>query len=145
VELGYEVAPGEIVPDGVESVASALTRMCEDPKTHLVVTSGGSGLASRDLTPEATLRVAEKLVPGLMELARARCVETITPLAALGRGVAAVRNGTLILNLPGHPKSAVETLDAIADLLPHALRILSGETGDCQRTGRGQPEEGNGG
>ncbi len=141
-ELGYGILPGELVPDGVEEVAEVLLRWCAEGNTDLVVTTGGSGLSPRDLTPEATTKVAERFVPGLMELARSRCVAEITPLAALGRGIAAVRGRTLIVNLPGHPRSAVETLDAMADVLPHALRMLLDVDGDCEETGRGKREAG---
>ena len=135
-ELGFEVLGREVCEDGVESVGEALRRLCTDARAHLIVTTGGSGLSPRDLTPEATLEAGERLVPGLMELARSRCVSSITPLAALSRGVAVTRGSTLILNLPGHPKAAVETLDAIASLLPHALEILGATLADCEQTGR---------
>jgi len=135
-ELGFEVGPVEVVADGEEIVAASLRRICDEDSPALVLTTGGSGLSPRDLTPEATAAVARREVPGLMETARRRCSE-ITPFAALGRGRAAVRGRSLILNLPGHPRAAVETLDAVADLLPHALATLCRPDRDCPVTGRG--------
>jgi molybdenum cofactor synthesis domain-containing protein len=134
-ELGFEVLEREVVEDGEKPVATALRSLCHRGDTQLVLTTGGSGLALRDLTPEATRKVADRLVPGLMELARRRCCE-ITPLAALGRGIAAVVQRTLVVNLPGHPKAALETLNALSEVLPHALNMIASEA-DCEQTGRG--------
>jgi molybdopterin adenylyltransferase len=134
-ELGFTVAGQDVVSDGVEPVAGLLADLCDRGAAHLVVTTGGTGLAPRDLTPEATLRVAHRQVPGLMELARQRCAQQ-TPLAALGRGVAVTRNATLVINLPGSPQAALQTLAAIADVLPHALQILVRPPTDCDLTGR---------
>lgn len=133
-ELGYRVLGAELVADGEDSVSEALLRICGRGDTQLLLTTGGSGLSPRDLTPEATLRVGERVVPGLMEFARRRCAE-ITPFAALGRGVAVTVGTTLVVNLPGHPKAACETLDAMAELLPHALLILARPPADCEITG----------
>jgi len=140
-ELGYRVLGTEIVGDGRDSVALALRRLCDIGDAQLLLTTGGSGLSPRDLTPEATRAVGEREVPGLMELARRRCAE-ITPFAALGRGVAVTVASTLVLNLPGHPQAACQTLDAIADLLPHALEILARTPEDCDVTGRAQERGG---
>jgi molybdenum cofactor synthesis domain-containing protein len=136
-ELGFASGPIELVPDGEDAVAAALRRLCDEEDFALVLTTGGSGLGPRDRTPEATRLIADREVPGLMELARRRCTE-ITETAALGRGLAVTRHRTLILNLPGHPRAARETLDAVAALLFHALAILRTPTADCARTGRGR-------
>lgn len=134
-ELGYRVLGTHMVQDGRESVSGAIRELCASGEAQLLVTTGGSGLSPRDLTPEATRAAGEREVPGLMESARRRCGE-ITPFAALGRGVAVTLGSTLVVNLPGHPQAACETLDAMADVLPHALKILSRTPEDCEVTGR---------
>jgi molybdenum cofactor synthesis domain-containing protein len=138
-ELGFTVVLERVLPDGVEALAAELSQIADAGLCDILLCSGGTGLAPRDLTPEATLRAGERQVPGLMELARRRCGEK-TPFAALSRGVAVTRARTLIVDLPGHPRAAIETLDAIADLLPHAVGILAAPPVDCPVTGRG-PEE----
>jgi len=135
-ELGYLVIGLELICDGEETVSQKLREICARRDARLILTTGGSGLAPRDETPEGTLAVAERVVPGLMEAARRAC-SALTPVAALSRGVAVIRGESLIVNLPGHPKAALETLDSIQGLLPHALEIL-GAAGDCDRTGRGE-------
>jgi molybdopterin adenylyltransferase len=134
-ELGFTVESTAIVADDREAVASRLRELADSMGVALVITTGGTGLAPRDVTPEATRDVAEREVPGLMELARGRCVR-ITPLAALSRGLAVTRGSTLILNLPGNPQAALETLDALADVLSHAVRVLTRPPEDCDLTGR---------
>lgn len=134
--LGFDVIGCEILPDGVEPLATRLREACDGGVADLILTTGGSGLAPRDLSPEATRAVGEREIPGLMELVRARCIQR-TPFAALGRGIAMSRGGTLIVNLPGNPRAAGETLDAMLDVLPHALEQLCRPPEDCPRTGRG--------
>ena len=122
---GFQIASSAVVPDEEDQIQEAL-------KTHsreaqLVVTVGGTGIAARDVTPEATLAVVDRIVPGVAE--RMRSLGALkTPLAALSRGVCGVRGKALILNLPGSPKAAVESLQAVIDVLPHALELLSGNT-----------------
>ncbi len=99
-------------------------------RLDLILTTGGTGLSPRDLTPEATLSVAERLVPGIPEAMRAAGL-THTPHAMLSRGVAAIRGGTLIINLPGSPRGARENLEAVAKALPHALEKLQGSPAEC--------------
>lgn len=135
-ELGFLVQATVLVPDERDQIASRLKELADERGVALVVTTGGTGLAPRDVTPEATRSVAEREVPGLMELARGRCSQ-ITPLAALGRGVAVTRGRTLMVNLPGNPQAALETLDAMADVLAHAVRVLTRSPEDCDLTGRG--------
>ncbi len=134
-DRGYDVVGRRIVADGRESVANCLRELADDAGVDLIVTTGGTGLAPRDLTPEGTLDVADRLVPGLMELARRRCIES-TPFAALSRGVTVIVGSTLVVNLPGNPRAASETFDAMSDVLPHALDILSRPVIDCDVTGR---------
>jgi len=137
--LGYEVVSGEVIADDRATIVDQLRRACDEGRAQLVVTTGGTGLAPRDCTPEATREAGDREVPGLMEIARRRCSE-ITAFAALSRGIAVTRGSCLIVNLPGHPKASLETLDAMTDLLPHALKILSRPPADCDVTGKGSAE-----
>ncbi len=120
-ELGYEVVERRAVADGIDSVAGAL-RELSDGFGGLVVSTGGTGFTDRDLTPEGTRQVIEREAPGLAEAMR-----LCNPLGRLSRGVAGTVGRTLILNTPGSTKGCVEQLDAVADILPHAVRLLVGE------------------
>jgi len=119
-EEGYTVLEQRAVSDGVESVASALRDMC-DGFSGLVVTTGGTGFTDRDLTPEATRQVIDREAPGLAEAMR-----LVNPLGRLGRGIAGTAGHALVLNTPGSTKGCIECLEAVIDVLPHALRLLSG-------------------
>lgn len=119
-----------IVPDEGETIARALRTFADDLGIDLVLTTGGTGLSPRDITPEATLDVSDRLVPGLAEAMRSEGVKH-TPKAMLSRGVACIRGNTLIVNLPGSPKGVSENLAAILPVLPHALEILRGTGGEC--------------
>ncbi len=125
-EHGFDVVGSEVVPDERDAIERALIRGCD--AARLVVTTGGTGLAARDVTPEATLAVCSRIVPGIAERMRAQGMSK-TPLAALSRAVCAVRGTSLVLNLPGSPRGATESLAAVVDVLPHALAILAGQTG----------------
>ena len=123
---GFTEVAYEVVPDEPEQVRAHLMAWADDDRADLIVTTGGTGLAPRDRTPEATRAVLDFDVPGLAELMRAEGVKK-NPKAALSRGLAGVRGRTLILNLPGSPKGAQESLAAVLELLPHALDTLRAE------------------
>lgn len=126
-EKGWQVVAREILPDNFEQIRARLESWSDDGGCDVVVTTGGTGLSPRDVTPEATRSAIEKEIPGLAELMRAEGLKK-TRRAALSRGVAGTRHGTLILNLPGNPRGARESLESILDLLPHAIDICQGRT-----------------
>ncbi|MDL2253096.1 MogA/MoaB family molybdenum cofactor biosynthesis protein [Ruminococcaceae bacterium OttesenSCG-928-I18] len=131
--LGCVVTDTRLLPDDQAAISSQLQTWSEDDSADLILTTGGTGLSPRDCTPEATLSVAHRQVPGISEAMRARSL-SITPRGMLSRGVSALCHNTLIINLPGSPKAAEESLDAVLPVLEHALDTLRGNTGDCART-----------
>jgi molybdenum cofactor synthesis domain-containing protein len=126
----FEIAANRVVPDVHEAIVEALVAWSDEEKLDLILTTGGTGLTPRDITPEATLAVAHRLVPGLPEAMRAAGLAK-TPHAMLSRGVAVTRGATLIVNLPGSPKGARESLISILPALPHALEKLQGSLAEC--------------
>jgi molybdopterin adenylyltransferase len=122
--LNAEIVATEILPDEREQIAARLQQYADTGAGNLIVTTGGTGLALRDVTPEATRDVIEREAPGLSELMRAESVK-ITPLGALSRSVCGARGRTLIINLPGSVRGARENLQAIARILPHAIALLT--------------------
>lgn len=122
---GYGVAGESVVPDDREAIARELIRLADECNCDLVLTTGGTGLGPRDVTPEATASVCGRLVPGLGELMRAEGLKK-TRNAVLSRGMAGMRGKTLIINLPGSPRGASESLQAILDVLPHSLEMMRG-------------------
>lgn len=125
-EAGFDVARA-LVPDDRPAIAALLRRLADDEDRALVVATGGTGLGPRDVTPEATLDVIEREVPGLAEAMRS-VGRASTPRADLSRAVCGTRGRTLIVDLPGSPRGATESLAAILDLLPHAADLLAGDT-----------------
>lgn len=131
-EAGFEVVEQLLLPDEQPRIQTELIRLSDGRQCHLVLTTGGTGFSPRDVTPEATMAVATRNAPGIAEAIRAYSM-TITPRAMLSRGASVLRNGTLIVNLPGSPKAAQEGLKYILPALGHGLDILRGTTGECAR------------
>lgn len=133
VESGvFEVAEQSIVPDEPELIEQQLILYADQKNLPLILTTGGTGLSVRDVTPEATLAVATRSVPGIAEAMRAESMR-ITKRAMLSRGVSVLRNKCLIVNLPGSPKAVAECLTYILSELEHGIRILLGQDGECAR------------
>ena len=119
-----------IVPDEKEKIIEALKYMCDDIGADVVFTTGGTGFAPRDVTPEASKAVFDREAPGISEAIRLKSLE-ITPKAMLSRGASGIRKNTLIINLPGSPKAVKESLEVVIPILPHAVEVLSGNTLNC--------------
>lgn len=130
---GYRVTGTRIVPDERPEIEAALRDLADREKIALVVTTGGTGFAPRDVTPEATAAVCERMAPGIPEAMRAASL-AITPWAMLSRAAAGIRGGALIVNLPGSPKAARENLEAVLPALDHGLKMLLGGPADCAST-----------
>ena len=126
-QLGWQVPVVEVVADDAGRIAERLAALADGGALAAIFTTGGTGLAARDVTPEATRAVVDREIPGFGELMRSQGREH-TPLAALSRGISGTRGRVLIVNLPGSPKGAVESLDAVAGLVPHVLDLLRGKT-----------------
>jgi molybdopterin adenylyltransferase len=126
-QLGWRVTVTEAIPDEAAEIGHRLAALADNGQIAAIFTTGGTGVALRDVTPEATRAVLDREIPGLGELMRTRGRES-TPLAVLSRSVAGTRGRVLIVNLPGSPRGAVESLDAIVELVPHVLELLGGRT-----------------
>ena len=123
--LGWEVVSREVCADDGGKIEAFLKMVADSREADLILTTGGTGLGPRDVTPEATMAVCERLIPGFAEQMRAEGMKK-TPRAIMSRAVAGIRGATIVINLPGSPKGAVESLDAVAALLPHAVDVLHG-------------------
>ncbi len=132
LEHGFDVRGSAIVPDDHAQIKDALLDACS--RANLIVTTGGTGIAPRDITPEVTRTVCDKIVEGVSEVMRTEGLKH-TPLAVLSRGLCGTRGKTLILNVPGSPKGAVQSLDAVIHLLPHMIDLLHGRTGHDEPSG----------
>lgn len=129
---GWQVTEYTIVPDDIDELKRVMLDWCDLNKVDLLLTTGGTGFSNRDVTPEATKSIAERLVPGISEAMRYYSLG-ITKRAMLSRGISAIRKGTLIINLPGSPKGAKENLEFIIDTLDHGLAILKEEESECAK------------
>ncbi len=129
---GGTIKSYKILPDEREKLAGTMRFMADSLKVDVIFTTGGTGFSPRDITPEATLDVAERMVPGIPEAMRARSLQ-ITDRAMLTRGVACIRGKTLIINLPGSPKAVRECLEVVLPVLDHALEVLKDQVQDCAR------------
>lgn len=127
---GYEVVHRILLPDDREQLAKEMARIADENLAELLLTTGGTGFSPRDCMPEATMDVAERMVPGIPEAIRAYSM-TITPRAMLSRAAACIRKSTLIINLPGSPKAVRESLEYILPSLEHGLEILTGKASNC--------------
>ena len=127
---GFTVSITIIVPDDIGQIANALIELSDRERLDLILTTGGTGLSPRDLTPEATLKVLDKEIPGMAEAMRYSGM-MVTPHAMLSRAVAGVRGNSLIINLPGSPKGATENLSAVLPSLSHAIGKIQGDQSDC--------------
>lgn len=121
-----------VLPDDEALLRQEMTRLADEENVDLILTTGGTGLGPRDVTPEATLSIIDRQVPGIPEAMRAKSLE-VTTRAMLTRSVAGLRNKTLIINLPGSPKGVKECLEVVLPVLEHALQIMKGLTGECAR------------
>lgn len=126
--LGWSVSAIEVLPDEADLISARLATLADGNQFAAIFTTGGTGVAARDVTPEATRAAIEREIPGIGELMRSLGRKS-TPLAALSRAVAGIRGQVLIVNLPGSPKGAVESLDGIINVVPHILQLLGGDTG----------------
>ncbi len=128
--IGLTESGHEMIEDDFDQIQRRLIHHADEAKVALIVTTGGTGFAPRDVTPEATRAVIEREAPGLAEAMRAKSL-AITPHGMLSRSIAGIRKGTLIVNLPGSEKAASECLEVIMPALPHALELIAGCDGDC--------------
>ncbi|HXA04676.1 MAG TPA: MogA/MoaB family molybdenum cofactor biosynthesis protein [Bryobacteraceae bacterium] len=126
-QLGWPVSAVEVVPDELPAISQRLSAVADAGQVCAIFTTGGTGVAARDVTPEATRAVIDREIPGIGELMRATGRNS-TPFASLSRAIAGIRGPVLIVNLPGSPRGAVESLDAIVEVVPHVLELLSGHT-----------------
>ena len=136
-EAGYQVGETVIVPDEEENIREALICLADEKDIALIVTTGGTGFSPRDITPEVTLAVCQRHVPGIPEAMRQASL-AVTPRAMLSRAAAGIRNHSLIVNLPGSPTAARENLDAVLSTLAHGLEMLRGGPADCANESKGQ-------
>jgi len=139
-ELGAQIVATTIVPDDLDPLAETLRAFADRADVNLVITTGGTGFAPRDNTPEATLSIVEREAPGLAEAMRMETLKQ-TPMAMISRGVCGIRSGTLIVNLPGSPKAVRESFAVIKPVLDHAIALLEGQTDHQASSTNRKPQE----
>lgn len=132
-KIGGSVEAYDIIPDDFEVIRERLIQYSDDLGVDLILTTGGTGFSPRDVTPEATLAVVDRLAPGIAEAMRAESMK-VTPKAMLSRAIAGIRKKTLIINMPGSPKAVRECLEVVLPALPHGIEILKGEASECGRS-----------
>lgn len=131
-EAGYDVIEGVLIPDEPDMLKVELVRLADERHINVIITTGGTGFAPRDRTPEATAEVCDRMAPGIAEALRAYSI-TKTPRGMLSRGAAGIRNRTLIINLPGSPKAVSECMEYLLTSLGHGLEMLLERSGECAR------------
>ena len=129
-EQGVDTIFYEIIPDEIDQISAKLCEWADEHSIDLILTTGGTGVSPRDVTPEATAKILDRTIPGFGEQMRAESLK-ITPMAILSRAIAGVRKQTLIINLPGNPKAAIENLDAVWAAIPHAVAKIQGSQEEC--------------
>lgn len=129
-ERGVQTVQSRVIADDFEQIVALLTEWADADAADLILTTGGTGVSPRDITPEATLQVVDRVIPGLGELMRIMSLKK-TPMASLSRAVAGIRNRSLIINLPGSPRGALENLEAVWPTLGHAVEKIRGSQEDC--------------
>ncbi len=129
-EHGVKAVRIEVVPDEEDRISAALRKWADEEGFEIILTTGGTGVSPRDVTPDATRKVVERTIPGFGERMRSKSLEK-TPMAIVSRAVAGVRKRSLIINLPGSPKGAVENLEAVWDAVPHTVAKIQGDPSDC--------------
>ena len=132
-QIGIEIVGQSIIPDEKELIRQSLIEWCDGEKTDLILTTGGTGVSPRDVTPDATREIIEREIPGMAEEMRRRSA-AITPRAMISRAIAGIRGQTLIINLPGSPKGAVENLSVVLPALTHTIEKIKGDNRDCAQT-----------
>lgn len=129
-ERGVETVRTEIIPDEADLISARLAAWADAGDANLILTTGGTGVSPRDVTPDATMTILDRLIPGFGEVMRMRSLQK-TPNAMISRAVAGIRGTALIINLPGSPRGAVENLEAVWPAVPHAVEKIQGNTRDC--------------
>jgi molybdenum cofactor synthesis domain-containing protein len=129
-EKGVTTVEYGMIPDDLETIASTLKDWCDSGRFDLILTTGGTGVSPRDVTPDATIKVVDRIIPGFGELMRMKSLEK-TPHAIISRAIAGIRGKALIINLPGSPKGAIENLEAVWPAVPHAVAKIQGDPEDC--------------
>ena len=126
----FDILYYNIIPDDFDKIQDELIKLCDELKVNLILTNGGTGFSKRDITPEATIGVVERQIPGFCEAMRAKSF-LMTPRAILSRSICGIRNESIIINLPGSPKAALENFETIVDSIPHGIDILIGNSKNC--------------